>query len=60
MADMMQSVSVTQKDMMASIIESTLKQKDLEQTTANQRQEKTRVLTRYTPQLEKELKAIFK
>lgn len=51
MADMMQSVSVTQNDMMASIIESTLKQKDLEQMTAKQRQKMTRVLTRYTQQL---------
>ncbi|SUD90506.1 Uncharacterized protein conserved in bacteria [Psychrobacter phenylpyruvicus] len=51
MTEMMQSISVTQSDMMASIIESTLKQKDLEQMTAKQRQEMTRVLTRYTQQM---------
>lgn len=51
MSDMMQSVSGTQSDMMASIIESTLKQKDVEQMTAKQRQEMTRVLTRYSQQM---------
>ena len=51
MADMMQSVSGTQSDMMASIIESTLKQEDLEQMTAKQRQEMMRVLTQYSQQM---------
>lgn len=51
MADMMQSVSGTQSDMMASIIESTLKQEDLEQMTAKQRQEMMRVLTKYSQQM---------
>lgn len=51
MADMMQSVSGTQSDMMASIIESTLKKEDLEQMTAKQRQEMMRVLTQYSQQM---------
>ena len=51
MADMMQSVSGTQSDMMAFIIESTLKQEDLEQMTAKQRQEMMRVLTQYSQQM---------
>ncbi|WP_296202073.1 DUF2059 domain-containing protein [Psychrobacter sp. UBA3962] len=51
MADMMQSVSGTQSDMMASIIESTLKQEDLEQMTPKQRQEMMRVLTQYSQQM---------
>lgn len=51
MADMMQSVSGTQSDMMASIIKSTLKQEDLEQMTAKQRQEMMRVLTQYSQQM---------
>lgn len=51
MADMMQSVSATQNDMMGSIIESTLEQEDLEQMTEQQRQEMMRMLTQYSQQI---------
>lgn len=51
MAEMMQSMAGSQNDMMESIIQSTLKQEDLEQMTEQQRQQLTQVLTQYTQQM---------
>lgn len=51
MAEMMQSMAGSQNDMMESIIQSTLEQKDLEQMTEQQRQQLTQVLTQYTQQM---------